>query len=157
MTSGARYSGIPSEYMRIAVGGCGRTGAAIAEALIEAGCHVLILDIEPSAFRFLPDDLLGMDRIQPLIADITLESQMRAVGVQDADAFIVVTGKDTINAVAAQIAFHILRVSTVICRLDDPIKRKMYEGLDIVALSCTNILRDMVVCNHLQLRPADVE
>ena len=81
----------------------------------------------------------------PFLADITLESDLRKTGVQDTDVFIATAGSDAVNIMAAQIARHILEVNSVLCRLDDPVKRQMYEDLDITTISHTEILRDLAL------------
>ncbi len=81
----------------------------------------------------------------PFLADITMESNLRKTGVQDTDVFIATAGSDAVNIMAAQIARHILEVNRVVCRLDDPVKRELYEGLEITTISHTEILRDLAL------------
>lgn len=133
---------------RVAVGGCGRIGASIAVALGSPGRTIHILDIVIGAFDHLPPDAVRQGIVTPFLADITLESDLRATGVQDADVFIAVAGSDAVNVMAAQIARHILGVSSVICILNDPIKRDMYENLELTTISHTEILRDLAL-QHL--------
>ncbi len=140
MTSNTRLLG-----RRIVIGGCGRTGAALAAALCESGSLVHVLDLVPSAFDRLSPTLLKSGRVQPRLADVTLASSLRTSRVQDADVFIAVTGSDSINVTAAQIAQHIFRVPTVICRMDDPVKRDMYEALEMTTVSQSYLVKDMVV------------
>ena len=130
---------------RVVIGGCGRTGVVLATALCEAGSLVQVLDLIPSAFDRLPPALVSSGRLRARLADVTLVSSLRGARAQDAAVFISVTGSDSVNATAAQIARHILRVPTVICRTDDPVKREMYETLDITALSQADLIRDMVI------------
>ncbi len=140
---GHRYPALSSR--RAVIGGCGRTGAAIAAAIAAAGRIVYVLDVLPSAFDKLPPDDVRDGVIRARLCDITLESQLIVAGVQDADMFIAVGGSDPVNAVAAQIAHHVLRIPDVICRLDDPVKREMYERLNICAISPTRVLRDLAM------------
>ena len=135
---------------RAVVGGCGRTGAEIAVALCEAGCEVTVLDTDPTAFERLAARLgasgdAAARRPRPLVADVTLESRLRAAGAQDADAFFAVVRTDAANALAAQIAFHILRIPLVVCRIDDPIKREMYESMDIKTVSRVSMFADQAI------------
>ena len=130
---------------RVAIGGCGRTGASIATALCRPGRTVHILDTSVDAFDHLPRDVVSRGLLVPFLADITLESDLRKTGVQDTDVFIATAGSDAVNIMAAQIARHILEVNSVVCRLDDPVKRDLYEGLDITTISHTEILRDLAL------------
>lgn len=130
---------------RVAIGGCGRTGASIAAALSRPGRSVYILDTSIDAFDHLPRDVIRRGFLVPFLADITLESDLRKTGVQDADVFIATTGSDAVNIMAAQIARHTFEVNSVICRLDDTVKRDMYRDLDITTISHTEILRDLAL------------
>ena len=130
---------------RVAIGGCGRTGASIAAALCRPGRTVHILDASVDAFNHLSRDVVERGLLVPYLADITLESELRKAGVQDSDVFIATAGTDAVNIMAAQIARHILDVNSVVCRLDDPVKRDLYEGLDITTISHTEILRDLAL------------
>lgn len=133
---------------RAVVGGCGRTGAEIAVALGEAGCEVTVLDTDPTAFERLAAHsraAAAARRLRPLVADVTLESHLRAAGAQDADAFIAVVRTDAANALAAQIALHILRIPLVVCRIDDPIKRDMYESMEIKTVSRVSMFAEQAV------------
>ena len=140
MTSGVSLMG-----KRAVIGGCGRTGAALASALCEAGVAVQALDLVPSAFDRLSPSLVRRGRTRPRLADITLASSLRLARAQDADMFIAVTGSDSVNITAAQIAHHIFRVPTVICRMDDPVKRDLYRTLEISTVSHADLVRDMVI------------
>ena len=137
-------SGIRLLAKRVVIGGCGRTGAALASALCEAGSIVQVLDIAPAAFDRLAPDLVRSNRARPRLADVTLASSLRVARAQDVDIFIAVTGNDAVNATAAQIAHHIFRVPVVVCRMDDPVKRNMYRSLEIAAVSQAEFIRDVV-------------
>ena len=130
---------------RVAIGGCGRTGAAIAAALSRPGRTIYVLDVFPDAFDNLPDDVVQKGLVMPYLADMTLESELRFTGVQDVDVFIATAGRDAVNILAAQIARHILGVRSVICRLNDPVKREMYEKLELATIGHTEILKDLVL------------
>ncbi len=140
MTSNTRFIA-----RRVVIGGCGRTGAVLAAILCESGNLVQVLDLVPSAFDRLSPALIKSGRAQPRLADVTLASSLRMARAQDADVFISVTGSDSVNITSAQIAHHILRVPRVICRMDDPVKRDMYEALEMTAVSHAYLVRDKVI------------
>ena len=139
------YSGALARADRIVIGGCGRTGAALAAVLGASARVVYALDTSPSAFDQLPDEAVRRGTILPRIADITLESDLRAIGVQDADVFIAVAGSDAVNVMAAQIALHMFRIGKVICSLDDPVKRDLYSRLDMTVISRTQPLAELAL------------
>ena len=129
----------------VVIVGCGRTGAAIAAALSETGSTVQILDVSVTAFDLLPTGLIEDGQIVPIMGDGTLESDLRKASAQDAHVLIAVSGEDAANAMAAQIAHHILGVPKVICRLSDPILKEMYEGLELTTVSPTRLVSNLIL------------
>ncbi len=73
------------------------------------------------------------------------EKDLRKAMIQDADVFIAVSRRDASNAMAAQMAKHVFRVSTVICRINDPTRKEMYSQLGLVTISATRMVTDMVL------------
>ena len=104
-----------------------------------------ILDLDPSAFDRLPPGMTADGHIVPIIGDGTLEHDLRQAATQEADIFIAVSGKDTRNALSAQLAKHILQVPTVICRMNDPTRKEMYDQLELVTVSASTLITRMVV------------
>ena len=141
----ARFPGSGLGPRQAVIVGCGRTGADIAVALSEAGYVVLILDTVVASFDLLPSGLIEDGHIQPILGDGTLESDLRRASAQDANVFIAVSGNDTANALSAQIAHHMLHIPKVICRLNDPVMKEMYEGLELTTVSPTGLVRDLIV------------
>lgn len=115
--------------------GCGRTGSFIASTLAEEGWSVYVIDIDPNAFGLLPAGMVHEGHILTVVGDGTLEVNLRRVLAHDADVFVAVSGKSAGNVLAAQIAKQVFHLPTVICRVDDPISKQVYEQLDIVTIS----------------------
>ncbi len=126
--------------MKVVVMGCGRVGAALAAELSNEGHSVLVFDIDPSTFRFLPDDFRGTTYVGSGIDLDVLEK----IGVADADVFVSTTRGDNRNVMAAQMAKHIFHVPKVICRIYDPQRRDMYIPLGIDAVSPTTLVAQML-------------
>ena len=145
MSMYARYPGSGIGPRHAVIVGCGRTGADIAVSLSESGYIVLILDTDISAFDILPSGLIQEGDIQPILGDGTLEFDLRRASAQDAAVFIAVSGNDAANALSAQIARHMLHIPKVICRLNDPVMKEMYEGLELTTVSSTGLVRDLIV------------
>ena len=124
--------------------GCGQLGVSITLALLEEGYAVHILDLIPDAFERLPSGPIEDGDIIPIIGDGTLERDLRRASIQDADVFIATCGRDTRNALASQIAKHIFQIQTVICRMNDPIRKELYDGLGLIAISGTGLVTKMV-------------
>ena len=152
------YRGALERTERVVIGGCGRTGSALAAALAASTRVVQVLDVSPSAFDHLPTSAVRQGRILPRIADITLEADLRAAGAQDANVFVAVAGSDVVNVMASQIALHMFRIGKVICSLDDPVKRDLYSTLGLTVISPTQPLADLAL-GHIHGRnrppPAD--
>ena len=144
MNNNSRNAVLRSEHSRVVIAGCGRTGAAIAEALGLHRIRIMIIDLVPEAFNRLPAWMVESGQISTVLGDATLESNLRRAVDQDSVTFIAMTSSDTVNIMAAQIAYHTLMIPTVICRIDDPVKRDLYERLELTALSHTNTMTELV-------------
>lgn len=110
-------------------------GAKLASLMDSEGHKVTILDIEPYAFRRLPHDFRGTAMVgNGIDADV-----LRRAGIEEADAFAVVTQGDNRNVMAAQIAKHIFNVPKVVCRIYDPLREEIYRSLGLETISPTNV------------------
>ena len=117
----------------------------MAASLAEQGYVVHILDMSPEAFELLPADPVESASIIPLLGDGTRQSDLLKARVQEADVFMALTGSDTQNALSAQLAKLTNQVPTVICRVDDPPKQKVYNALGIMAVSAVNLLSAQIL------------
>jgi len=126
--------------MKVVIMGCGRTGAQLAGLLDTDQHQVTILDTDTYSFRRLPPDFGGT----ALLGNGIDEESLKKAGIEEADAFVAVTQGDNRNVMAAQIAKHIFNVPKVICRIYDPIRRELYNTLDIEAFSPTTIFSQML-------------
>ena len=121
--------------MRIVVMGCGRVGSALAAELSSEGNDVMVLDIDPSAFRFLPDDFRGTTHVGNGIDVDVLDK----IHVRDADAFVSTTRGDNRNVMAAQIAKHVFGVKVVATRVFDPLREEMYRNMGLRTINPTRV------------------
>ncbi len=121
--------------MKIVVMGCGRVGAALAADLSSEGNEVLVLDIDPSAFRFLPDNFRGTTFVGNGIDLDVLEK----VHIRTADAFVSTTRGDNRNVMAAQIAKHVFGVKVVATRVFDPLREEMYRNMGLRTINPTRV------------------
>jgi trk system potassium uptake protein TrkA len=115
--------------------GCGRVGAALAMDLSRSGDQVLILDIDPAAFRFLPDDFNGTKVVGNGI-DLDV---LRKLGIEGMDIFVSATRGDNRNVMAAQIAKHIFGVPIVASRVFDPLREEMYRNMGLRTINPTRV------------------
>ena len=121
--------------MKIVVMGCGRVGAALAAELSSEGNDVLVLDVDPSAFRFLPEDFRGNTFVGNGI-DLDV---LTKIHVANADAFVSTTRGDNRNVMAAQIAKHVFGVKVVATRVFDPLREEMYRNMGLRTINPTRV------------------
>lgn len=127
--------------MRVVIMGCGRIGAELAGVLDGEGHEVTVLDRDPEAFRRLPRGYRG----SAIVGEgIDAEIQRRS-GVDRADAFIALTNGDNHNAMATQIAKHMMGVPIVISQIKDPLRQETYNLLGIETVSPTLIGADHIL------------
>ncbi len=121
--------------------GCGRLGATLANTLLDRGEQVTILDTNPENFR----RLRARTGLHMYVGDGASHEALRRTGIESMNAFIAATGQDTTNALAAQSAQTTFGVPSVVCRVNDPIRRAMYEDLGLKTVSPTQMLADLVL------------
>jgi len=122
--------------MNVVIIGCGRVGAFLAGLLDSGGQKVTIVDLERGAFAHLPQTFNGTT----ILGDGTDLDVLRQAGIESADAFLALTEGDNRNLMAAQIAKEIFGVKHVTCKVNDPIRARMYRDHGIVTFSRTTIL-----------------
>lgn len=126
--------------MKVVIMGCGRVGAQLAGLLDAEGHQVTILDTDAYSFRRLSPDFKGT----ALVGNGLDQEALKRAGIEEADAFVVVTQGDNRNVMAAQIAKHIFNVPKVICRIYDPLRQELYQTLGLEALSPTTIFAQIL-------------
>ncbi|MGI6033390.1 MAG: potassium channel family protein [Coriobacteriales bacterium] len=99
---------------RALICGCGRFGAALADALDQDGYRVTVVDMNDEAF-----DRLGEFDGETLTGDCTNSTVLEEAGVQRAELFASATGRDSTNVLAAEIASDIYGVGHVYARIED--------------------------------------
>ena len=126
---------------RVMVMGCGRIGAMVAKALDERGDRVTVIDVDPEKFRWLR----ATPSIQAVVADGASTEELRGAGIEEMDLFVALAARDTVNALAAQAAQVTFGVKTVVCRMNDPARREIYQKLGLPTVSAAQITADLVL------------
>ena len=126
--------------MNVVIMGCGRVGARLATILDNEGHEVTVIDVNAYSFRRLPSEFGGT----ALLGNGLDQEMLKRAGIEQADAFIVVTQGDNRNVMAAQTAKHIFKVPRVICRIYDPLRQEMYNELGIEAISPTTVFAQIL-------------
>ena len=131
--------------LRVVVIGCGGLGSAVTASLAESGHAIHVLDPDASAFDGLPQSLVEDGTIVTCAGDGTAGRDLIKVSTPVADVFMALSGSDTRNALAAQLARQVYGVPRVVCRIDDPTLCEMYKGLGLIAVSSTSLAAENVV------------
>jgi trk system potassium uptake protein TrkA len=127
--------------VKFVIVGCGRVGAALAEAFDNAGHEVVILDVSTRAFDRLSGEFNG----QAVRGDGTDEDLLRKAGAEGADVFLALTEGDNRNVMAAQVAVEKLSVGRVIAKINDPVRAAAYAELGIATVCRTTMLTDAIL------------
>jgi len=127
-------------FMKVVIMGCGRVGARLAGLLAADGHTITVVDNDAYSFRRLPPDFSGT----ALIGNGLDEEVLKRAGIEEADAFVVVTQGDNRNVMAAQIAKHIFNVPRVLCRIYDPLRQELYNTLGLEAISPTTVFAQIL-------------
>ena len=127
--------------MKYVIVGCGRVGAALAEAFDNAGHEVLVVDTSTRAF----DRLSGEFKGQALRGDGTDEDVLRRAGAEGADVFLALTEGDNRNVMAAQVAMEKLSVGKAVAKINDPVRAAAYADLGIATICRTTMQADAIL------------
>ena len=127
--------------MKFVIVGCGRVGAALAEAFDNAGHEVVVLDLSSRAFDRLSEEFKG----QALRGDGTDEDVLRRAGAEGADVLLALTEGDNRNVMAAQVAMEKLSVGKAVAKINDPVRAAAYAELGIATVCRTTMLTDAVL------------
>ncbi|MEW6685945.1 MAG: TrkA family potassium uptake protein [Candidatus Edwardsbacteria bacterium] len=125
--------------MRIIILGCGRTGAKLAQSLVNKKHEVSVIDQNEDAFR-----LLGEFSGAVVIGKGIDQDILRKAGIENADAFIAVTNADNTNIMAGQIARDKFKVKKIVVRVDDPIRAGAYRELGLIAICPSDIISGLI-------------
>lgn len=123
--------------MNAVVIGCGRVGSSVAKGLAADGWEVTVIDEN--------EDALG--RLGPawrggfVVGHGMDVSVLERAGLADADAAVVATDGDNTNIVIGQVLTKRYDIGTVVVRLLDPARAKLYSdrGMSIVCPTQTAI------------------
>ena len=123
--------------MKVVVIGCGRVGSAVAKGLAADGWDVTAVDEDEDALGRLGPAWRGGFVVGHGM-DVTV---LEEAGLSDADAAVVSTNGDNTNIVIGQVLQLRYGVPTVVVRILDPARAKLYSdrGMSIVCPTQTAI------------------
>jgi len=116
--------------------GCGRVGSAVAKGLAVEGWVVSVVDENEDALT-----RLGAWRGGFVVGHGMDVNVLESAGVPDADAAVVATNGDNTNIVIGQVIKQRYGLDTVVVRILDPARAKIYSdrGMTIVCPTQTAI------------------
>jgi trk system potassium uptake protein len=123
--------------MKAVVIGCGRVGSSVALELDRDGWDVTAVDESEEALNRLGEHWEG-----GFVVGHAMEVEvLRRAGIDEADAAVVATNGDNTNLVVGQLAMKRFEVPTVVVRILDPARAKLYRelGMRIVCPTQTAI------------------
>lgn len=123
--------------MQAIIVGCGRVGSKVAKKLARSGWEVTAIDEAEEALGRLGEDWPG-GFIVGHGMDVKV---LHEAGIEDADAVVVATNGDNTNLVIGQVLQKRYGVDTVVVRILDPARAKLYadRGMSIVCPTQTAI------------------
>jgi trk system potassium uptake protein TrkA len=127
--------------VKLVIVGCGRVGAALAEAFDNGGHEVVIIDTSTRSFDRLSAEFKG----QAIRGDGTDEDVLRKAGAEGADVLLALTEGDNRNVMAAQVAIEKLAVTRTVAKINDPVRAAAYAELGIATVCRTTMLTDAVL------------
>jgi K+ transport systems, NAD-binding component len=128
--------------MRVAVAGAGNVGTFIANALVENGHEILLIESSPTVAEKLP----LVEGIDLRVGDACEVSTLKEAGIETCDVVVAATGDDEDNLVVSLLAKQEFAVPRVIARVNHPKNQWMFNetwGVDI-AVSTPHLITSLV-------------
>jgi trk system potassium uptake protein TrkA len=115
--------------MRVAIVGGGAVGQSIAQALLDVGHKVLLIERNRENYR--PHEVPAADW---LLADACELDSLRDAGIDGCGAVIATTGDDKVNVVFSLLAKTVFAVPRVVARVNNPTNEWLFTeawGVDV--------------------------
>ena len=127
--------------MNILIVGCGKVGSMLASQLDQMGHDVAVLDREEARFALLDSDFSGYT-----ICGVPIDQDvLKQAGIKSCDAVLAMTEDDNVNIMVCQMARENFHIKTVLARIFDPKREKIFSTFNIRTVSPTNLTVDMVL------------
>ena len=137
--------------MQILILGCGVLGSHLAVSLAASGHRITVMD--PSVDRL--DSLSQQSGVELLTSSGSIMDDLRGLTLTHVDLFVAASEDDCSNAMAAQVARHIVHVPDVICLITDPDRGNFYQSLGVNTICPTSVTVDTIhnILNDSQKGP----
>jgi len=130
--------------MNVIIVGGGKTGSHLASQLISEGHEVKVIEHRNEILSRLKEEL---PRDTVVAGDGSSPTVLEAMGIEQADVLVAVTGEDESNLVAATLARFEFNVSRTIARINNPKNAWLFTpemGVD-VGVDQTDILAKLIL------------
>jgi len=104
------------------------------------GHNVVVIDKNSRSFKRLGANFNGTT----LLGNGYDEELLREAGIEKADAVAVVTNGDNTNIVSTQVARKVFHVPTVVTRIYDPKRERLYRELGLDVIGGTTLVAEMI-------------
>lgn len=127
--------------MYIIIAGMGRVGSTLAKSLSGKGHDLVLLDTDKKVCEDIASEIDAL----VINGDCTRIKTLESAGIDDADMFIAVTGKQEINLMSSLIAKN-YNVQKTIARVNEPEYKGAFEslGIDVV------VSPELVAANYIE-------
>ncbi|MCX7709943.1 MAG: TrkA family potassium uptake protein [Clostridia bacterium] len=127
--------------MNIVIAGGGKIGYYLTKTLLPYKHNVSVIEEKKELCEKIANEL----NIPVTCGDGTKIDDLSGSGIETADIFIAVTGKDEDNLIACQLAKSNFRVRRTIARVNNPKNIAVFEKLGVdMAVSSTSIIADLI-------------
>lgn len=127
--------------MKIIIIGGGKVGYYLVKTLLPYKHKITIIEKTTEFCNKIASEL----DVEVIIGDGTDISLLSQLGVDKADVFIAVTGKDEDNLIACQLAKRNFHVARTIARINNPKNISVFEKLGVdLAVSSTSMIAEMI-------------
>ncbi len=127
--------------MYIIIAGMGRVGSTLAKSLSGKGHDLVLLDTDKKVCEDIASEIDAL----VINGDCTRIKTLESAGIDDADMFIAITGKQEINLMSSLIAKN-YNVQKTIARVNEPEYKGVFEslGIDVV------VSPELVAANYIE-------
>ncbi|MFN3974418.1 MAG: potassium channel family protein [Dehalococcoidia bacterium] len=123
--------------MYVLLVGGGRIGAHLAQALLNAGHEVAIIERNPTKVQAIVKALGNI----AIVGDGSESEVLREAGAERADLVIATTGSDEVNLAVCQVAKHLLHTQRTLAVVNNPENEELFHLLGVDdTVSATRLL-----------------
>lgn len=123
--------------MYVLIVGGGRIGVHLAQALLNAGHEVSIIERNPAKVQAILRDLGNI----AVLGDGSESEVLHKAGAERADLVIATTGNDEVNLAVSQVAKHILHTKRTLVVVNNPENEELFQILGVDdTVSATRLL-----------------